>query len=156
MDDDDEEEHFRDVASDDEQPSQIVPEVSSWDHKIMNKSHQNNTLTYDMFKRNPLYCGSDNACLHELLFLKNHAHPTVALFAQNLLAVNPFEVSLSFANALCFIQGKSVDYNGNPLIDFTSMRFFDRFIYKNPKKQIAKHGKSGTALPSHSRTAPSE
>ena len=22
------------------------------------------------------------------------------------------------------------------------MRFFDRFVYKNPKKQIAKHGKS--------------
>ncbi|CAF4007845.1 unnamed protein product, partial [Rotaria magnacalcarata] len=35
--------------------------------------------------------------------------------------------------------GKSIDYNGNPLVDFNSMRFFDRFVYKNPKKQITKH-----------------
>jgi hypothetical protein len=41
-----------------------------------------------------------------------------------------------------FFQGESIDYNGNPLVDFNSMRFFDRFVYKNPKKQIAKHGKS--------------
>jgi hypothetical protein len=40
-----------------------------------------------------------------------------------------------------YFQEKSIEYNGNPLIDFNSMRFFDRFIYKNPKKQIDKHGK---------------
>lgn len=68
-----------------------------------------------------MFCGADFTCLHELVFLKNHSHPTVALFAENLL------------------QGKPIEYDGNPLIDFNSMRFFDRFIYKNPKKQIAKH-----------------
>ncbi|CAF0814566.1 unnamed protein product [Rotaria sordida] len=120
-DDDDEEEHFHDVVSEDDQPLQIVPEISSWNHKILNKTNQNHTNHYDIYKRNPLYCGSDYTCLHELLFLKNHSHPTVALFAQNLF------------------DGKSIDYNGNPLVDFNSMRFFDRFVYKNPKKQITKH-----------------
>ena len=87
MADDDEEENFRDVVPEDEQPLQIVPEASSWDHKSLNKSRENFTHQYDLFKRNPLYCGSDSTCLHELLLLKNHAHPTVALFAQNLLEV---------------------------------------------------------------------
>ncbi|CAF1034603.1 unnamed protein product [Rotaria sp. Silwood1] len=119
--DDDEEEHFHDVVSEDDQPLQIVPEVSSWNHKNLNKTNQNHLNHYDIYKRNPLYCGSDYTCLHELIFLKNHSHPTVALFAQNLF------------------DGKSIDYNGNPLVDFNSMRFFDRFVYKNPKKQITKH-----------------
>jgi hypothetical protein len=35
-----------------------------------------------------LYCGADLTCVHELLFLKHHSHPTVALFAQNLLDVS--------------------------------------------------------------------
>jgi hypothetical protein len=65
----------------------MVPEVSSWDHKTINKSTQNYTNNYDLFKRNPLYCGSDYTCLHELIFLKNHSHPSVALFAQSLLDV---------------------------------------------------------------------
>ncbi|UJR23294.1 hypothetical protein I4U23_026310 [Adineta vaga] len=119
--DEDEEEHFHDVPSDDDQPLQTVPETSSWDHKNLNQPKQTNIDHYDIFKRNPLYCGSEYTCFHELLFLRNHSHPTVALFAENIF------------------QGKSIEYNGNPLIDFNSMRFFDRFIYKNPKKEIAKH-----------------
>ena len=86
-DDDDEEEHFHDVATEDDQPLQIVPEISSWNHKNLNKSNENYTTQYDIFKRNPLYCGSEFTCLHELLFLKNHSHPSVALFTQHLLDV---------------------------------------------------------------------
>jgi ribosome biogenesis protein MAK21 len=86
-DDDDEEEHFHDVSNEDDQPLQMVPEVSSWNHKNLNKSNENHMNHYDIFKRNPLYCGSEYTCLHELIFLKNHSHPTVALFAQNLLDV---------------------------------------------------------------------
>ncbi|CAF1013413.1 unnamed protein product [Adineta ricciae] len=120
-DDDDEDEHFHDVPTDDEQPLQTVPEISSWDHKTLNKSKQTNLDHYDIFKRNPLYCGSEYTCLHELLFLRQHSHPTVALFAQNVF------------------NGKPIEYNGNPLVDFNPMRFLDRFVYKNPKKQITKH-----------------
>lgn len=125
VDDDDDEEHFHDVDNGEgEQPSQIVPQsLSSWDHKVLTKSHEMRLDHYDLYKRNPLYCGSDLTCLHELLLLKNHSHPTVALFAQQLF------------------DGKSIEYDGNPLVDFNAMRFFDRFIYKNPKKQIDKHGK---------------
>ncbi len=86
-DDDDEEEHFRDVITEDDQPLQMVPEISSWDHKNLNKTNQNHLDHYDIFKRNPLYCGSEYTCLHELLFLKNHSHPSVALFARSLLDV---------------------------------------------------------------------
>ena len=86
-DDDEEEEHFHDVVNEDDQPLQMVPEISSWDHKSLNKSNENYNNHYDIFKRNPLYCGSEYTCLHELLFLKNHSHPTVALFTQNLLDV---------------------------------------------------------------------
>lgn len=66
----------------------MVPEVSSWNHKDLNKTNTNYTTSYDIFKRNPLYCGSEYTCLHELLFLKNHSHPTVALFAQTIFDVS--------------------------------------------------------------------
>lgn len=73
--------------SDDERVPQEVPQVSSWDHKTLMKSRENHTYQYDLYKRNPLYCGADYTCVHELLFLKHYAHPTVALFAENLLQV---------------------------------------------------------------------
>jgi ribosome biogenesis protein MAK21 len=87
MEDDDEEEHFHDVDNAEDQPSQTVPQISSWDHKNLNNSKENRSDHYDIFKRNPLYCGSEYTCLHELMFLKNHSHPTVALFAQNIFDV---------------------------------------------------------------------
>ena len=31
-------------------------------------------------------------------------------------------------------QGESLSYSGDPLQDFTLIRFLDRFVYKNPKK----------------------
>lgn len=34
-------------------------------------------------------------------------------------------------------QGEPVTYTGNPLEDFTTIRFLDRFVYKNPKKRDA-------------------
>ena len=33
-----------------------------------------------------------------------------------------------------FLQGESLSYSGDPLQDFTLIRFLDRFVYKNPKK----------------------
>ena len=98
---DDEEEHFRDVVSENDQPLQIVPEISSWDHKNLNKTNRNYLDHYNIFKRNPLYCGSDYACLHELLFLKNHCHPTVALFTQNLLDVLKLFLLIIFPKFSC-------------------------------------------------------
>lgn len=30
-------------------------------------------------------------------------------------------------------QGNYIEYSGDPLQDFTLMRFLDRFVYRNPK-----------------------
>jgi len=39
-----------------------------------------------------------------------------------------------------------VEYSGDPLQDFTLIRFLDRFAYRNPKKAAATAGKSGQDL----------
>ena len=59
-----------------------------------------------------------------ILQLQNHYHPSVALFAKTLR------------------DGLKVHYMGNPLHDFTLMKFLDRFVYRNPKKQA----ENGTPL----------
>jgi hypothetical protein len=42
---------------------------------------------------------------------------------------------------VAIVVGKSIEYSGDPLKDFTSMAFLDRFVYKNPKKiDAAKKG----------------
>ena len=40
------------------------------------------------------------------------------------------------------LQGEHIDYRGDPLADFTLMRFLDRFICKNPKQKPSDHGGS--------------
>ena len=41
-----------------------------------------------------------------------------------------------------------MQYQGDPLQDFTLMRFLDRFVYKNPKKKQSDHGGSLMQRPS--------
>ncbi|KAK2489705.1 hypothetical protein MC885_017854 [Smutsia gigantea] len=76
--------------------------------------------TYDPFSRNPLFCGAENTSLWELKKLSEHFHPSVALFANTIL------------------QGNYIQYSGDPLQDFTLMRFLDRFVYRNPKPHKGK------------------
>jgi len=33
-----------------------------------------------------------------------------------------------------YMQRQQISYDGDPLTDFTQMRFLDRFVYRNPKK----------------------
>ncbi|XP_078085710.1 CCAAT/enhancer-binding protein zeta [Mustelus asterias] len=75
---------------------------------------------YDLFHRNPLACGADHTSLWELKRLSDHFHPSVALFATTIL------------------QGNQIQYSGDPLQDFTLMRFLDRFVYRNPKQHKGK------------------
>ncbi|XP_069811402.1 CCAAT/enhancer-binding protein zeta-like [Dendropsophus ebraccatus] len=75
--------------------------------------------------RNPLFCGADNTSVWELKKLSEHFHPSVALFAKTIL------------------EGNSVQYTGDPLQDFTLMRFLDRFVYRNPKQQKIKENNRG-------------
>ncbi|XP_053980561.1 CCAAT/enhancer-binding protein zeta-like [Hylaeus volcanicus] len=71
---------------------------------------------YDPFYRNPLYAGVTKGLSNELIALFKHYHPSVALFANTIL------------------EGKPINYTGDPLEDLTLMRFLDRYVFKNPKK----------------------
>ena len=73
-----------------------------------------------MTARNPLFCNPQkSAGLWELHFLTEHQHPSVALFAKNLL------------------DGKSIEYDGDVLNDFSTKNFLDRFVSRNPKRTSA-------------------
>uniref|UniRef100_A0A3Q2ZBE6 CCAAT enhancer binding protein zeta n=1 Tax=Hippocampus comes TaxID=109280 RepID=A0A3Q2ZBE6_HIPCM len=113
-DDDDEVERFADI---DKMEAATTSEleskpVASWIH------HQNlrgPLHKYDPLHRNPLFCCAERATLWELRRLALHFHPSVSLFAKTLL------------------QGDLIQYSGDPLQDFTLMRFLDRFVFRNPK-----------------------
>uniref|UniRef100_A0A673JZB1 CCAAT/enhancer-binding protein zeta n=1 Tax=Sinocyclocheilus rhinocerous TaxID=307959 RepID=A0A673JZB1_9TELE len=108
--------------------------TASWVH------HQNlegdlNKVTYDPMNRNPLYCGADHTALWELQKLSFHFHPSVALFAKTLL------------------QGEFILYTGDPLQDFTLIRFLDRFVFRNPKQMKGKKNTDATVMqPKYRRT----
>lgn len=88
-----------------------------WFHRTTSQNKNLRIETqYDPLKRNPLYAGGDLCAYQELLQLKNHFHPSVALFAENIL------------------KNEGIKYAGDPLKDFTLIRFLDRFVFKNPKK----------------------
>eukprot|EP00079_Xenopus_tropicalis_P025088 XP_012818209.1 PREDICTED: CCAAT/enhancer-binding protein zeta isoform X1 [Xenopus tropicalis] len=130
----DEEEYFHDLSDDDDEDDACIdgqkniksgpdgktlasenkPTSASWVHQETLQGIKNSS-NYDPFNRNPLFCGADNTSLWELKKLSEHFHPSVALFAKNILEGNP------------------IQYTGDPLQDFTLMRFLDRFVYRNPK-----------------------
>lgn len=58
---------------------------TSWIHKnnIIHKTHD----SYDYTQRNPLYSGADKTLTYELILYSRHYHPTVAIFANNLINV---------------------------------------------------------------------
>lgn len=89
--------------------------VSSWIHR-KNLQTVPTEMTYVPSHRNPLYCRAETTPLWELQKLSFHYHPTVSLYASTLLS------------------GKFIEFEGDPLQDYTLMRFLDRFVFKNPKK----------------------
>ncbi|CAL8312377.1 unnamed protein product [Lota lota] len=131
-DDDDEEEQFVDADKVEEgQTTKEAPEKAkpkaSWVH------HQNleggkTTVTYDPLHRNPMFCGADRTTLWELQQLSLHFHPSVSLFAKTIL------------------QGESIQYTGDPLQDFTLIRFLDRFVFRNPKQLKGKQNTEATVM----------
>lgn len=118
---DDEEEVFRDVpdSSDTEappppsQPPTVVPKQRP---------------VYDGRKRDPLHAEADRSCLWELLLFVNHFHPTVALYAQCLLAKKPMPSKPDLGM-------------------HTLAHFLDRFVYRNAKTSAAAaSGTRGTSI----------
>ncbi|RLV98671.1 hypothetical protein DV515_00010535 [Chloebia gouldiae] len=87
---------------------------ASWVHHL-NMRGRKSEASYDPMHRSPLYCGAESTSLWELKKLSEHFHPSVALFAKTIL------------------KGNHIQYSGDPLQDFTLMRFLDRFVYRNPK-----------------------
>ena len=59
--------------------------------------------------------------------MSSHFHPSVALFTNSIL------------------DGSGIKYQGDPIQDFTIMRFLDRFVFRNPKKD-AGVSKSGSVF----------
>jgi ribosome biogenesis protein MAK21 len=100
---------------------------------------------YNPLKENPLRSNADNSCAWELLLLAEHNHPTVAIFAKQLLNLSP------------------IQYDGDPLLDFSLASFLDRFAYKAPKKDAKrrpadheiKYDKKGVSFAAVAATADS-
>ncbi|KAG3267460.1 CCAAT/enhancer-binding protein zeta isoform X1 [Ictidomys tridecemlineatus] len=103
------------------------PKTPSWVH-FDNLKGGKQLKTYDPFSRNPLFCGAENTSLWELKKLSEHFHPSVALFAKTIL------------------QGNYIQYPGDPLQDFTLMRFLDRFVYRNPKPHKGKENTDSVVM----------
>ncbi|NXC51167.1 CEBPZ protein, partial [Penelope pileata] len=101
--------------------------AASWVHHV-NMGGRKNGVSYDPLHRNPLYCGAESTSLWELKKLSEHFHPSVALFAKTIL------------------EGNHIEYSGDPLQDFTLMRFLDRFVYRNPKVHKGKENTSSVVM----------
>ncbi|XP_040849010.1 CCAAT/enhancer-binding protein zeta [Ochotona curzoniae] len=109
----------------DAEPSK--PAAASWVH-LDNLKGGKQLNTYDPFSRNPLFCGAENTNLWELKKLSEHFHPSVSLFAKTIL------------------QGDYIQYSGDPLQDFTLIRFLDRFVYRNPKPHKGKENTDSVVM----------
>ncbi|PZC72514.1 hypothetical protein B5X24_HaOG211082 [Helicoverpa armigera] len=72
---------------------------------------------YNPLARNPSFAGAQCSAYVELRPLAQHYHPTVKLFADKLM------------------HEQIIQYSGDPLKDFSGIRFLDRFVFKNPKKR---------------------
>eukprot|EP00124_Ichthyophonus_hoferi_P002689 Ihof_evm1s195 gene=Ihof_evmTU1s195 len=121
--DDDEEEKFVDLDVDEE--GNVVGPVNDdvaekKDAGVAAKKGQDGWVaaygSYNPVKLDPLFAGANTSCAWELSMLARHFHPSVASFAATLS------------------KGQAINYIGDPLQDFTFMRFVDKFAYKNAKK----------------------
>ncbi|KAF5894166.1 CCAAT/enhancer-binding protein zeta, partial [Clarias magur] len=152
---DDDEEKFQDLKEDDDEENSDDEErfvdadkieegqsdkhqqnkpAASWVHHTNMEGGQD-LKVYDPANRNPLYCGANHSTLWELQKLADHFHPSVALFAKTIL------------------QGGHIQYTGDPLNDFTLIRFLDRFVFRNPKQTKGKQNTDTTVMqPKHKQS----
>ena len=50
-------------------------------------------------------------------YFQNHFHPSVKVYSEK------------------FFKGSKLEYNGDPFIDFTLIKFLDKFVNRKPKKE---------------------
>ncbi|EDW94075.1 uncharacterized protein F23B12.7 [Drosophila yakuba] len=98
----------------------VKPNASSWHHASVAateaKVRDIDSCKYDPYHRVPAFAGAAYALRYELLLLRQHYHPTVQVFAEQIL------------------NQSRIDYYGDPLRDFGLPHFLERFAFKNPKK----------------------
>jgi ribosome biogenesis protein MAK21 len=68
-------------------------------------------------KREPKFANAEGEPIFELVQLSRHCHPTVAMWAADLL------------------KGDLLEYAGDPLLDFGLSNFLDRISFKQPKTE---------------------
>lgn len=105
-----------DVPSDDEE--EVYKDAPESDDEEIEETKKTEVSRYDPFKRDPKYAKAENSALFEISLLSQHPHPTVNKWSKSL------------------IKGESLEYEGDPLLDFTLINFLDRFEYRNPKKSL--------------------
>ena len=115
VDDEDEEEHFRDVPEDDaaEQPPPYKQQPVPNEHR------------YDAKKRDPEHANAERSCLWDLLPFVQHFHPSVSLFAE------------------CLLFKNDMPPKPDPT-QHTLMHFLDRFVYRTARSKptATMHGSS--------------
>uniref|UniRef100_A0A1A7WGZ9 CCAAT/enhancer-binding protein zeta n=1 Tax=Iconisemion striatum TaxID=60296 RepID=A0A1A7WGZ9_9TELE len=128
----DEEEEFKDLKEEEQEENEEeggarIKPTASWVHH-QNLEGRRSSQNYDPLHRNPRFCGADHSSLWELHRLSLHFHPSVALFARTILQAEP------------------IQYSGDPLQDFTLIRFLDRFVFRNPKQLKGKQNSDCAVL----------
>ncbi|CAB4492463.1 CBF-domain-containing protein [Rhizophagus irregularis] len=100
-------------------------EEENTDDKLSEKNHDSSSKNesaeseknkkYDPRKRDPQYSNADKSRLWELTTFTNHFHPTVALYATQIVNEQPI--------------------SGQPELHLhTTTHFLDKFVFRNPKK----------------------
>ncbi|EDW18373.1 uncharacterized protein Dmoj_GI12122 [Drosophila mojavensis] len=129
------EQNEAEVKEEKEKEKQTV--ASSWHHVNLvateSKVREIDACKYDPYHRVPAFAGAGYALRNELLLLRQHFHPTVQVFAENILLE------------------KRIDYYGDPLRDFGLPHFLERFAFKNPKKLDHQQAVDGAASVAHKR-----
>lgn len=103
------------IASGSDQQLESV-DVPTDEQSTARSTNHPSASKYNPFHRNAAYAGAEYALRTELLQLARHFHPTVQVFAQNLIAAKP------------------INFYGDPLRDFCLTQFLERFSFRNPKK----------------------
>ena len=98
-----------------EEPDIAIVPVSSIERSQVQAAVSGDAGMYNPLKENPLRANADNSCAWELLMLVQHAHPSVAIFARQILNLEP------------------IKYDGDPLLDFSMASFVDRYAYRAAK-----------------------
>jgi len=77
-------------------------------------------VMYDFNKRDPHFTQADNFLMHEIMVFTKHYHPTVQKWSKHILE---------------YFNKQTIEYDGDPIIDFSLINFLDKFMTKNPKIQ---------------------